>query len=111
MICNEDPESFHIDETWLLRAKSKDFHRLIVDKKHKEQQTGAKRSNQTIPTCMNKTNWTNTFKSVQKTCKESRVREFHVTFIYRIVVTKKELFRFNIKSDSDCMYIVGIWIL
>ena len=53
---------------------------------------------------MNKTNWTNIFKSVQKTCRENRVREFHFKFIHRIVVTKKELFRFNIKSDSNCIY-------
>ena len=55
---------------------------------------------------MNKTNWTNIFKSVQKTCRENRVREFHFKFIHRIVVTKKELFRFNIKSDSNKLYIL-----
>jgi len=71
-------------------------------KKYKEKQTGAKRWNQTIT--MDKTNWTNTFKSVQKTCRENRVREFHFKFIHRIVVTKKELFRFNIRSDSNCIY-------
>jgi len=46
MINNEDPESFHLDENVvinLLRAKSKDFYWLIVDKKCKEKQTGAKR--------------------------------------------------------------------
>ena len=105
MINNEDPESFHLDENVvinLLRAKSKDFYWLIVDKKYKEKQTGAKRWNQTVP--MDKTNWTNIFKSVQKTCRENRVREFHFKFIHRIVVTKKELFRFNIKSDSNCIY-------
>jgi len=52
MINNEDPESFHLDENVvinLLRAKSKDFYWLIVDKKYKENQTGAKRWNQTVP--------------------------------------------------------------
>ena len=53
---------------------------------------------------MDKTNWTNIFKSVQKTCRENRAREFHSKFIHRIVVTKKELFRLNIKSDSNCIY-------
>ena len=104
-INNEDRESFHLDENVvinLLRAKSKDFYWLILDKKYKHQQTGAKRWNQTVP--MDKTNWTNIFKSVQKTCRENRVREFHFKFIHRIVVTKKELFRFNIKSDSNCIY-------
>ena len=46
----------------------------------------------------------NIFKSVQKTCTENRVREFHLKFTHRIVVTKKEFFRFNIKSDSNCIY-------
>ena len=48
--------------------------------------------------------WTNIFKSVPKTCGENRLREFHFKFIHRIVVTEKELFRFNIKSDSNCIY-------
>ena len=46
MINNEDAETFNLDENVvinLLRAKSKDFYWLIVDKKYKEQQTGAKR--------------------------------------------------------------------
>ena len=105
MINNEDPESFHLDKNVvinLLRAKSKDFYWLIADKKYKDQQTGAKRWNQTVPT--DKPNWTDIFKSVQKTCRENRVREFHFKFIPRIVVTKRELFRFNIKSDSNCTY-------
>ena len=53
---------------------------------------------------MEKTNWRKIFKSVQKTCSENRLREFNFKFIHRIVVTKKELFRFNIKSDSNCIY-------
>ena len=64
---------------------------------------GAKRWNQTVPTDR-KTNWTNIFKSVQKTCRTDRVREFHFKFIHRIVVNKAELFRFDIKSDSHCIY-------
>lgn len=52
MINNENPESFHLDENvviTLLRAKSKEFYWLMVDKKYQEQQTGAKRWNQTVP--------------------------------------------------------------
>ena len=107
IINNEDPESFQLNKNVvinLLRAKSKDFYWLIVDKEYEDQQTGAKRWNQTVP--MDKTNWTNVFKSVQKTCRENKVRKFHFKFIHRIVVTKKELFRFNIKSDSNFRYIL-----
>jgi len=99
MINNEDPKSFHLDENVvfnLLRAKSKYFYWL--------KQTGAKRWSQTVP--MDKTNWTNIFKSVQTTCRENRVKVFHFKFIHRMVVTKKELFRFNIKSDSNCIYCI-----
>ena len=107
MINNEDPEFFHFDENVvinLLRAKSKDFYWLInkVDKKYKEKQTGPKRWNQSVP--MDKTNWTSIFKSVEKTSRENKVREFHFKFIHRIVMTKKELFRFNIKPGSNCIY-------
>ena len=44
------------------------------------------------------------FKSVHRTHVENKLREFHFKFIHRIIVTKKELFRFKIKEDSDCIY-------
>ena len=40
----------------------------------------------------------------RRVLRENRLREFNFTFIHRIVVTKKELCRFNIKSDSNCIY-------
>jgi len=104
MINAEDPVSFRLDENVtinLLKAKSKDFYWLIIKRKYKDEQTGPKRWNK-IP--VEKTNWRKIFKSVQKTCRENRLREFNFKFIHRIVVTKKELFRFNIKSDSNCIY-------
>ena len=58
MINIEDPQSFHLDENVViifLRGKSKDFYWLTVDKKYKEQQTIAKRWNQTVSP-MDKTN-------------------------------------------------------
>ena len=78
MINNEEPESFQLDENviiYLLRAKSKDFYWLIVIKKYKEKQTGAKEMESNHS--KKQTNWINIFKSVQKTCRENRVREFH----------------------------------
>ena len=96
MMNNVDPESFYSDENVvinLLRAKSKDFSWLIVNKKYKEKKTGGKRWNQTVP--MDKTNWTNIFiYSVQKTFIENRVRKFHFKFIHGIVMTKTEILRF-----------------
>ena len=104
VINTEDPVSFRLDENVtinLLKAKSKDFYWLIIKRKYKDEQTGPKRWNK-IP--VEKTNWRKIFKSVQKTCRENRLREFNFKSIHRIVVTKKELFRFNIKSDSNCIY-------
>ena len=39
-----------------------------------------------------------------KTCKENKLKEFQFKFIHRIVTTKKELCRYGISTDSDCIY-------
>ena len=38
------------------------------------------------------------------TCKENKLKEFQFKFIHRIVTTKKELCRYGISTDSDCIY-------
>ena len=37
-------------------------------------------------------------------CKETKLKEFQFTLIHRTIVTKKELFRFGIKTDDECPY-------
>ena len=104
-ISYEDPESFRLNENViknLLKAKSKDFYWLIIHRKYNDQHAGPRRWNKTITE--DKTNWGKIFRSVPKVCKENKLREFHFKFIHRVVVTKKELFRFNIKPDSNCVY-------
>ena len=32
------------------------------------------------------------------------LKEFHYKFLHRIIVSKRELCRFGIKQDSDCLY-------
>ena len=32
------------------------------------------------------------------------MKEFHFKFIHRIIVTKKELHKFGIKTDNECIY-------
>ena len=49
-------------------------------------------------------NWTDVFKMASKTCKENKLKEFQFKLIHRIVITKKELFRYGINTDSDCIY-------
>ena len=48
--------------------------------------------------------WQTFFKSARKICKENKLREFQFKFLHRVVVTKKELFRFGIKQNSDCLF-------
>ena len=48
--------------------------------------------------------WKRIFNYLKNICKESKLKEFQFKFIYRIVVTKKELFRYGIKTDDECLY-------
>ena len=53
---------------------------------------------------INKDSWTIIFKSLEKVCRETRVTEFQFKLINRIVITRKELFIFGIKTDDECLY-------
>ena len=44
------------------------------------------------------------FTSLKNTCRETKLKEFQFKLIHRIVVTKKELFRYGIKTDDECLY-------
>ena len=48
--------------------------------------------------------WKEIFTSLKYTCKETKLKEFQFNLIHRIVVTKKELFRYGIKTDDECLY-------
>ena len=48
--------------------------------------------------------WTKIFKSLKNICKETKLKEFQFKLIHRTIVTKKELFRFGIKADDECLY-------
>lgn len=48
--------------------------------------------------------WQTIFKSIKTTCNENKLKEFHFKFVYRIIVTKKELLRSGIKEDNECFY-------
>jgi len=37
-------------------------------------------------------------------CRETKLKEFQYKLIPRIVVTKKELYRYGIKEDDECIY-------
>ena len=48
--------------------------------------------------------WKNIFTSQKSICKETKLKEFQFKLIHRIVVTKKELHRYGIKTDDECLY-------
>lgn len=84
------------------KYKARDYYHLLLVKKHQSPHTGPERWNRDI--LMDRKDWTDVFKMVLKTCKENKLREFQFKFIHRIVITKKELFRYGINPDSDCIY-------
>ena len=52
----------------------------------------------------NSTEWRQIFILAKQICRENKLKEFHYKFLHRITVTKKELCRFGVKQDSDCLY-------
>ena len=83
-------------------ARSRDFNKLFVSKTHTHDQTGPTRCSENLS--INKDSWTSIFKSLKNICKETRLKEFQFKLIHRIVITRKELFKFGIKTDDECLY-------
>jgi len=53
---------------------------------------------------INTEQWNRIFRSVKQVSKENKLREFQFKFLHGVVVTKKELCKFGIKDDSECLY-------
>ena len=85
------------------KAKSRDFYNLFIDKTHIGGQAGPKRWSGEILS-LNDEHWTKIFKSIRELCKETKLKEFQFEFIHRIVVTKRELFKYGIKTDVECCF-------
>ena len=86
----------------LTTMKSREFYWLFVNKSYTEEQTGVKRWNKIVT--MDKESRQSVFASVRTTSKDMKLREFHFKFLHRKTVTKKELFRFGLKADCECLY-------
>ena len=84
------------------KAKSRDFYNLLIAKIHTGGQAGPKRWSEILS--LNDEKWAKIFKSIRKLCKETKLREFQFKFIHRIVVTKRELFKYGIKTDEECCF-------
>ena len=83
-------------------AKVKDFYWLLNKKVNNGQHTGPTKWSKSMPICAKQ--WENFFISIKQVSRENKLREFHFKFLHRIVVTKKELCRYGIKDDSECLY-------
>ena len=97
--------SFMLDENIVLnleKLKCRDVYRLLNFKLHQSTPAGLQRWSKILP--IDSASWGECFKMSYKTCKETKLREFKFKLLHRIVVTKKELKRFEIKSESDCLY-------
>ena len=73
-------------------------YRVLLDFKRRNLTplpTGSAKWKKTLNTELNE--WQTFFKSARKICKENKLREFQFRFLHRIVGTKNELSRFEIK--------------
>ena len=83
-------------------AKVKDFYLLLNKQVYNGPHTGpiyCSKSTANICKTMGKC-----FISIKQVSRENMLRGFQFKFLHRIVVTKKELYRFGIKNDSECLY-------
>ena len=46
----------------------------------------------------------NIFTSLNNTFKEAKLKEFQFKLIHSILITKKDIFRYGIKTDDECLY-------
>ena len=53
---------------------------------------------------MDEDTWEKIFTSLKTLGRETKLKEFQYKLIHRIVVTKKEIYRYGIKEDNECIY-------
>ena len=85
----------------LEKCKTRDYYRLLLAQKHQLPHTGPERWSKDLS--MNKESWNEIFKANTLVCKDTKLREFQYKLIHRIVVTKRELFRYGISTDDVCI--------
>ena len=102
---NFDLANFPLDDNTsidLFKIKSKQFYWLLINKMYTNSPAGPTRWTKSINP-VNST-WKEIFLLGRRSCKENKLREFNFKFIHRIIVTRKELCRFKIKEDDNCIY-------
>ena len=97
--------NFQLDELTqidLIKIRSRDFYKLFNTTTHTGKHKGPQKWDDYFST--KKDMWKERFASLKTLCKEPKLKEFQFKFIHRIIVTKRELFRYGIQSDDDCVY-------
>jgi len=88
--------------------KSKDLW-LLINKTNMDEQTGVKRWNEVMP-MEKKTLAGQSSAQLEQLAKRLNYENFSLSSqLHRIIVTKKELFRFGIKTDNECLYCELLW--
>ena len=102
--CNEEISKSNDNlEIHLGKARSKDFYKLLINSTHMGHHSGPTRWSKSLS--FNEDDWLNhDLQVTKKACKENKLGEFHFKFIHRIIVTKRELLKFGIKKDDECLY-------
>ena len=98
----ENSPLFQLDDLTAIhlgKVKTRDFYCLFNKKIHTRCQTGPAKWNQTMH--LDEEAWKKIFNSLKNICKESKLKEFQFKLIHRIIVTKKELCRYGIKTDDE----------
>ena len=95
----ENWESFLLSKTSQINFetyRARHYYHLLLVKKHQSPHTGPERWERDIS--IDTVNWTDVFKTASKARRENKLKEFQFKFIHRIVVTKKELFRYVVSQ-------------
>ena len=97
--------NFQLDELTqidLIQIRTRDFYKSFNTKTHTAKHKGPQKWDNYFST--KKDAWKERFASLKTLCKRPKLKEFQFEFIHRIIVTKRELFRYGIQSDDDCVY-------
>ena len=84
---------------YLNKIKTSDFYRLLCTKTHTTVHSGPRRWSKDLS--LDEDTWEKIFTSLKTVCRGTRLKEFQYKLIHRIVVTKKELYRYGINEDDE----------
>ena len=87
---------------YLNKIKTSDFYTLLCTEIHTTGHSGPQRWSKDLS--LDEDKWEKIFTSLKTVCRETKLKEFQYKLIHRIVVTKKELYRYGIKEDDECIY-------